>query len=151
MDAVTYPNKEVVQHLSEHFVCFKPRIDAHRALAKQFGVAWTPGLVWLDEAGVAHHQNVGFFSPDELLAECTFGRGKVAIGKSDWKSASACFTEVADRWPNSFAAPAALYWNGAASKMATNDSAPLLDNWHRLIDEHGDSAWAMKVSFLNKK
>ncbi len=148
MDAVTYPNSEVVQYLSEHFVCFKPRLDAHRQLAKQFGVTWTPGLVWLDEAGEVHHQNVGYFAPEELLAECAFGRGKVAVGKDDWKDASACFSEVVEKWPKSFAAPAALYWNGVASKLATKDAQPLLENWNRLIDEHSDSAWAMKVSFL---
>lgn len=148
MDAVTYPDNAVVQYLSEHFVCFKPRLDAHPELAKKFGVAWTPGLVWLDETGEARHQNVGYFAPEELLAECALGRGKVAVAKGDWKEASARFTEVVDTWPKSFAAPAALYWNGAASKRATNDAKPLLENWNRLLDDYGDSAWAMKVSFL---
>jgi tetratricopeptide (TPR) repeat protein len=148
MDAVTYPNQEVVQYLSEHFVCFKPPIESNGALAKQYGVAWTPGLVWLDEEGVAHHQNVGYFAPDELLAESALGRGKIAVGKGDWKEAVACFSEVVDRWPSSFAAPAALYWRGAASMMETHDSKRLMENWNRLLDDYGDSAWAMKVSFL---
>lgn len=151
MDTVTYPNKEVIQYLSEHFVCFKPRIDAHKSLARQFGVVWTPGLVWLDSTGDVRHQNVGYFAPDELMPECAFGRGKVAALKGDWADAKTCFTEVTDKWPRSFAAPAAMYWGGAASMMASKDKESMLASWNRLLDEHPDSAWAMKVAFLRKQ
>jgi TolA-binding protein len=151
MDTVTYPDKEVVQYLSEHFVCFKPRIDAQRSLAQQLGVVWTPGLVWLDAAGDVCHQNVGYFAPEELLAECAFGRGKSAALKGEWAEAKGCFTEVTESWPSSFAAPAALYWSGAASMMATKDKEAMLKSWNRLLEDHPDSAWAMKVSFLRNQ
>lgn len=148
MDTVTYPSQDVAKYLSDHFVCFKPQIDVETDLARRYGVKWTPGLLWLDEQGNAAHENVGYFDPPELLAECTFGRGRVAVAKGDWETARERFEEVLSRWPDSFASPAALYWSGVSAKMSGGDVEDLLERWHHLIDRHPTSSWAMKVSFI---
>jgi TolA-binding protein len=149
MDTVTYPNDEVAQLLHDRFVCFKPQMDRHQELAQRYGVLWTPGMLWLDERGTKRHSNVGFFEPREFLAECTYGAGKVAGGRKDWKTALQCFDEVQQRWPDSFAAPAAMYWGAVAAKFATGKTDELLRRWRELLSGHPGSAWAMKISFLN--
>jgi hypothetical protein len=148
MDAVTYPDEGVARFLAEKAVCYKPRIDEEADLARRYGVKWTPGLVWLDGEGHACHQNVGFLDPREFLAESTFALGRVAACADDWAVALDRFEEVTGAWPATFAAPAALYWAGVAAKKDTGEVAPLLEKWKKLRARYRDSAWAMKVSFL---
>jgi TolA-binding protein len=150
MDAVTYPNSDVAQYLNEHFVPVRLQIDQHKDQARRFGAKWTPGLFWLDAQGVARHQNVGYFHPEELLAECAYARGLVAVRTNDWQQGLERFEEVLLHWPRSFAAPAALYWAGAAVRMTTGNSEDMLERWQRLLREYAGTAWAMKVSFLDQ-
>ncbi len=151
MDAVTYPNEDVIAFLSENVVAYKPKIDEHEDLAKQFGVVWTPGLVWLTSSGQAAHSNIGYFDPDEFLAESTLGTGHAAALSEDWEQAREHFATVSRRWPKSHAAAAGIYWEGVAGKRASGDAAPLLEAWNRLLADHKGDAWAMKVSFLKDK
>jgi hypothetical protein len=150
MDAVTYPDERVARFLNENTVPYKPELAEHRQLAESYGVQWTPGLAWLDQDAQLRHQNVGYFAPEEFLAEQEMGLGQVAMGQHDWKAASKHFNEVQDSFPGSAAAPAALYWNGVASKLAADDAGPLMENWKKLLEEHGDSPWAMKVEFIRE-
>lgn len=150
MDAVTYPNEEVADYLTKNAVCFKPRIDEAEELAREMGVLWTPGLVWLDHQGTVQHSNIGYFEPSEFLPEFAFGCAKVALGRSDWKAARRHLTEIHDKWPESNAAPAALYWQGVASKRDFDDVARLLECWRQLLEEYPASAWAAKVRFIEE-
>lgn len=148
MDAVTYPNDDVQHFLEKHCVLMRLPIAKSKDLAQRYSIEWTPGLVWMDPTGQAHHTNVGYFAPQEFMAECSFGLGRVAAGTGDWKAASEHFKRTSERWPDSFAAPAALYWRGVAQKQATGDVDKLLTSWRRLQKAHPDSSWAAKVSFL---
>lgn len=148
MDAVTYPEKRTQRFLAERVVAFRAKIDEHQDLAKELGVCWTPGLVWTTAEGVPFHRNVGFFEPDELLAEALLGCGHVAAGQSEWETARARFEEVVQRWPRSHAAPAAQYWAGVAGKKATGEVDALVSAWNELLARYGESAWAMKASFI---
>ena len=148
MDAVTYPDEDVVRFLNEQTVCYKPRIDENEALAARFGVQWTPGLVWLTPEGKPCHENVGFFDPDEFLAESTFALGAAAVQEGAWHRALEHFESIPQRWSGSFAAPAAMYWSGVAAKMSSGEVRPLLSRWRQLLSAHPKSAWAMKAGFI---
>lgn len=150
MDAVTYPDERTQLFLSEKLVAFKPRIDEHEELARRFGVTWTPGLVWLTPDGEACHRNVGFFQPEEFIAECLFACGQVAAGQSDWETAQERFHECVSRWPRTHAAPAALYWAGVAAKKASGEAGELLEFWKRLLAKYEGDSWAKKVAFIEK-
>jgi hypothetical protein len=149
MDAVTYPNDQVAAALNEGFIAFKPEIGKNARLAKGYGVVWTPGLLWLDAEGTVRHNNVGFFEPEELLAELDFGRGRVLAAAGDWEAARRTHEAAIERWPNAHATPAARYWAGVAAKKATGEAEPLVKHWKALRRAHPDSAWAMKVSFVD--
>ena len=151
MDAVTYPHEDTQRFLIENVVTFKPRIDENEDLARRFGMTWTPGLMWLSSDARLCHRNVGYFAPDEFLAESTYGCGHVAAGHSDWQTARKRFEDTAANWPRSHAAPAALYWAGVAAKKVTGEAGDLLKAWKKLLRKHPESAWAMKVAFIDEE
>lgn len=148
MDAVTYPDSRVVTFLNERVVAFKPQIETSAALAERFGVAWTPGLVWLTRDGRTGHDNVGWFAPEEWLAESKLGCGKVEVRQKRWDRAARWFEEVLEQHARSLAAPAACYWAGVAAKRSSGSSEALLERWRRLLEEWPDSGWAKKVEFI---
>ena len=148
MDAVTYPDSRVAEFLTEHTIPIKLQIDEHKSDANEYGMNWTPGLVWLDGDGSAHHHNVGYFEPDELIPECLLGAARVAAGSGNWDKANGMFERIASDWKDSHAAPAALYWRGVSAKMATGEVEPLLQSWKALLATYPESAWAMKVRFI---
>jgi hypothetical protein len=151
MDTVTYPNEEVETLLEEHAVCYKAQIEESKELARRYRVVWTPGLCWLDGEGNLLHQNVGYFEPHEFLAEFLSGCARVAAGRGDWKAARKSFEQVAERWPESHAAPAALYWAGVAGMRDSGEAEALMTPWKRLLEQYPRDAWAMKVSFIEEK
>ncbi len=73
MGAVTYPNAQVAEFVSERFVAIKfnvkePHPDFKEALGRG-KVLWAPLLVFLDGRGSELRRYVGFLPPDEFLAE----------------------------------------------------------------------------------
>ncbi|MEZ5978673.1 MAG: hypothetical protein R3F34_10685 [Planctomycetota bacterium] len=147
---MTYPDSDTRKFLAENVVAHKVCVDDEERLVTRYDVAWTPGLVWTTPAGEAVHTNVGYFDPTEFQAECSFACGRVAAARGDWDRALERFDATAERWPHSHAAPAALFWAGAASKRSTGEVDGLLDRWKRILSDHAESAWAMKVSFVEE-
>jgi hypothetical protein len=97
MDAVTYPDDDVIDLLTSNFACYKPPIADNKDLASSYGVKWTPGLVWLTPEGEKVHHNVGYFAPTELMAEATYAQGQGAVRAGDWKQALENFESVIAR------------------------------------------------------
>jgi hypothetical protein len=65
MDAVTYPHAGVERRLNEGFVAFRPRIDQNESLAQRFLVAWTPGLLFMDDLENVHYKTFGWHPPED--------------------------------------------------------------------------------------
>jgi TolA-binding protein len=57
---------------------------------------------------------------------------------------------VVERFPNSDAAPEALYWAGVARYKATNDPSALEQTAQASAQRYQDSAWAKKASVWPK-
>jgi tetratricopeptide (TPR) repeat protein len=150
MDAVTYPDKRVQMILEEVAVPVRIELGKQRDLGDRFSVRWTPGLLWMTQAEKVEHRNTGFLPPTEFCAEVLFGCGQVAGAEKDWAQAKRHFDRVLERFPQSFAAPAALYWSGVAGKLSTQQTEALLSAWRRLLNEYPDSGWAAKVSFIHE-
>ena len=51
MDAVTYPQEEVMQYLLDHFVLVRIHTDDRPELTEKYHVYWTPTFVILGSDG----------------------------------------------------------------------------------------------------
>src|SRR5688572_10285594 len=99
MDAVTYPESRIEVYLNEEVIPYKTEIATEADLARGLSVTWTPGLVWLDAEGRMEHSNVGYFSPEELIAESLFGCAQVYRAKKDWRRAKDLLDRIVDQHP----------------------------------------------------
>ena len=91
MGAVTYPNAQVAEFVSERFTAIKfnvkePHPDFKEALGRG-KVLWAPLLVFLDGRGSELRRYVGFLPPDEFLAELRLVLGLAAMTHTDYEGA----------------------------------------------------------------
>lgn len=81
---------------------------------------------------------------DEFRAQLELGLARVAFMSKKFADAELRYTAVLDRYPNSKAAPEALYWKGVSHYKATNDHTILGELPALFEQKYPDSVWAQK-------
>lgn len=121
-------------HIKEHPVYFH-RFDAN----------WTPSVIIHDWKGNERFRIEGYLPKDEFRAQLELGLARVAFMNKNWAEAERRYGEVLDRYPDSKAAPEALYWKGVSHYKATNDHTILGELPAMFKEKYPDSAWALKT------
>jgi len=106
---------------------------------------WTPSVLILDPKGVERFRLEGYLPKDEFRAQLELGLARVAFMSKNWADAERRYAEVLERYPNSQAAPEALYWEGVSHYKATNDHTVLGQLPEQFKQKYPDSAWALKT------
>jgi len=149
-----WPNERVVRFVNENFIPARVHVRddaaAFKELGDRYGAHWTPTILELDPDGQERHRVEGYLDADELLAQLTLGLGHTAFQGGDAREAERRFREVVDKYPGTDAAPAALYWAGAARYRATNDASALGQTYEAISKRYPDTTWAKKASVWKK-
>jgi TolA-binding protein len=130
-------------------VPLEAHIKEHPAYFHRFDSAWTPTVLILDSNGVERHRIEGYLPKDEFRAQLEMGLARIAFMSKDWANAEDRYTAVVDRFPNSKAAPEALYWKGVSRYKATNDHTVLGEMPEQFQQKYPDSIWALKTAAWN--
>jgi len=120
--------------------------EAWKRLGERYGVQWTPTILVVDPLGVERHRIEGFLPAEEFLAQLALGLGKSAFARQQFGEAERWFREVVERFPDTEAAPEALYWAGVALYKKTNDPSALAHTAEAFTRQYRDSIWAKKAS-----
>ena len=100
----------------------------------------------LDSAGVERRRIEGYLPKDELRPQLELGLARVAFMNKKWSDAEQRYTQVLERYPNSKAAPEALYWKGVSRYKITNDHNVLGELPEELKKKYPDSIWTLKTA-----
>ncbi|HEY3571301.1 MAG TPA: hypothetical protein VGP73_25475 [Thermoanaerobaculia bacterium] len=151
MGTVTYPNAQVAEFVSEHFEAIKfnvkePHPDFKEALGRG-KVLWAPLLVFLDGRGSELRRYVGFLPPDEFLAELRLVLGLAAMTHTNFEEALRWLDGAADLFPDSSAAPEALFW-AAAAGYRLKGIAEVVRRWDGLRARYPETTWARRVDVV---
>lgn len=87
----------------------------------------------------------GYLPRDEFRAQLELGLARVAFRNKRWAEAEQRYGEVLARYPESKAAPEALYWKGVSNYKATNDHTVLGQLAEEFKQKYTDSNWALKT------
>ena len=71
---------------------------------------------------------------------------QVAFKRGAFDEAERHFREVVEQYPNTEAAPEALYWAGVARYKGSGDGAALADTAAQFRGRYQESSWAKKAS-----
>lgn len=144
MDAVTYPDRTVAQLVQERVI--PVRIRSNTQEAADFNVHWTPTVVMLDAEGKEHHRTIGWLSPDEMTAAVLLGIAKVHFDRGEQGQVQPPLGELLDRYPQSSAAPEALYLSGITRYKQTRDLKALRAVYEKLRADYPSSEWTERAS-----
>ena len=100
-------------------------------------------MLILDSKGVERFRLEGYLPRDEFRAQLELSLARVALMSKQWADAESRFAKVLERYPNSHAAPEALYWKGVSHYKTTNDHT-VLGELPGQFNQYPDSIWALK-------
>lgn len=102
-------------------------------------------MIILDSKGEEQFRLEGYLPRDEFRAQLELGLARVAFMGKQWAEAERRYTEVVDRYPNSHAAPEALYWKGVSHYKVTNDHTVLSVLPEQFRQRYPNTIWALKT------
>jgi len=141
-----YPDERVAQFLNSNFIPIKIHIKENKEAFGRFGAQWTPTLMVLDPEGKEQYRFEGYLPVEDFLAQLENGLAKSAFTHNQFAEAERLYREIAEKYPKSEVAPAALYWAGVSKYKATNDPAPLKQADRELKERYPESSWTKKAS-----
>jgi hypothetical protein len=148
MDTVTYPDTQVADLLSRHFVPVQVDIQKAAKLADRYLALWTPSLNVIGSREKRIYHAVGWLPPDEFAAMLQTARGHFYMQGKKFDRAAPLFKDVFETAPRSSFAPEALYYRGVCRYLATHDVEELKQDWIMLQRFYPQDAWAMKSNIL---
>ena len=101
-------------------------------------------MLIMDPNGVERYRIEGYLPVEEFRAQLELGLARVAFMSKDWAEAERRYTELIDRYPNTKAAPEALYWEGVSHYKGTNDHTVLGELPAEFEQKYPDSLAALK-------
>ena len=121
-------------------------IKERPAYFHRFDAVWTPTVLVLDADGTERLRVEGYLPKDEFRAQLEMGLARVAFMHKRWADAEQRYARVFERYPDSKAAPEAVYWRGVSRYKATNDHTALGEVAEQFRHKYQDSVWALKAS-----
>jgi TolA-binding protein len=121
-------------------------IKEHPAYFHRFDAVWTPTILILDSDGTERQRVEGYLPREEFRAQLELGLARVAFMRKRWAEAERGYAGVVERYPDSKAAPEAVYWRGVSRYKATNDHTALGEVAEQFEHNYRDSVWAQKAS-----
>lgn len=111
----------------------------------RFDAVWTPTVLVLDENGKERHRIEGYLPKDEFAAQLLLGLARTAFMNKKWADAETLYGEILQKYPNSTAAPEAVYWKAVSTYKKTNDHHVLGEVPKTLQQKYPNSVWAKKA------
>lgn len=145
MDAVTYPQKSVVDFITTYLVPL--RIDINdESFFQKFHTYWTPTLAILGHDGHEVQRTIGFFQPDPLIALLHLGIAKSRLNSSEHETAEVHFNRLLEHYPDDDFVPEALFFRGVNGYKMSDDAARLKEAYEKLASDYPDSTWAKRAA-----
>jgi tetratricopeptide (TPR) repeat protein len=144
MDAVTYPNENVIEFIQKNMIPLRVAFDA-QPLATDFNLKWTPTLIALDADGKEHQRTVGFLPPEELIPSLLLGIAKSYFDRERFSEALSTLDKLIKDHPNSDSVPEALYLQGVSKYKSTHNPKPLKEAYEQLQAKYPSSEWTKRA------
>ena len=149
MDAVTYPEKNVIEFITENFIPIRSLSDAI-PLSTDYNVQGAPTLIILDTAGKEHYRAVGFIPAKEMIPLLLFGIAKTYFDFNQFDQAIQKLDSIISEHPKSYTAPESIYLRGVYSYRRTRDRTHLRQAYKKLWSEYKQNGETIRAIPLAK-
>ena len=149
MDAVTYPDKNVTEFITQNIIPLRVLSDAI-PLSTDFNVQGAPTLILLDTSGKEHYRAVGFIPAKEMIPLLLFGIAKTYFDLNQFDQAIQKLDVIISEYPESYTAPEATYLRGVYGYKNSRDRKHLKQAYEKLRREYKQTRWAIRALPLAK-
>ena len=132
--------------MRDSFLPVRIQVREQPALMERFNVQWTPTVLLMDSGGAERHRIEGFLPGADFAAQLLLGLGHAAFAAKNWSEAQRRFGELLEKFPDTEAAPEALYWKGVSRYKQTGDAKALGETGLAFQTRYTSSSWAKKAS-----
>ena len=148
---MVYPDQRVQDLLDDETVPLQVDFHDSRELRERYDVTWTPTFVFLDADRRMHQKIVPASLPvEEFLPVVITSLARSYASMHHPEDAIAAFDRVVREFPQSLAAPEALYWRGVA-QYVKDDKNAMARSWTELARRHPQSYWARAIMFFGQE
>jgi thioredoxin-related protein len=145
-----YTDPRVKELIAERFVPVRIHVRESREefqrLGARYSAQWTPAILIIDPDGQERYRIEGFLPVEDFLGQLVLGVAHAAFKRNAYDQAAQLFREIAEKYPQTEAAPEALYWAGVSQYRATDEPGALKAAAQVLADRYPDSTWTKKAS-----
>ena len=99
----------------------------------------------MDSGGVERSRIEGYLPKNWFRARLEIGLARVAFMHKKWADAEKIYADVAEHYPDTAAAPEALYWRAVSHYKASNDHTGLGEVATELSQKYPESEWTLKA------
>ena len=87
----------------------------------------------------------GYLPKNEFRAQLELGLARISFMDKQWTDAEQKYAQVIEQYPETVAAPEAVYWRGISQYKKTNDHTVLGEVAQELGAKYPESVWAQKA------
>ena len=99
----------------------------------------------MDAGGVERYRIEGYLPKNWFRARLEIGLARVAFMHKKWADAEKIYADAAEHYPDTAAAPEALYWRAVSHYKASNDHTGLGEVATELSQKYPESEWTLKA------
>lgn len=107
-------------------------------------------MLVLDPNGVERWRIEGYLPTAEFRAQLETGLARIPFVDKRWEEAERRYADIVAKYPQTAAAPEAVYWRGVSRYKATKDRTALGAVASELTENYQGSVWAKKASIWSR-
>lgn len=141
----TFTDPAVIEEVNSRFVAIKLHLFTDRAIVRDWGLFWTPTVLFADRTGKIRYESINYVPADVMLDVLDIGEARVAMRWKEMETAIQRLHNVENRHPNGSLTAEALYWRGMAEYFCDgNKPATAKRVWAEIRERFPDSIWAAR-------
>jgi thioredoxin-related protein len=141
----TFTDPAVAEAIANRFIAVKLHLFRDRAVVRDWGLFWTPTVLFADRTGKIRYESVNYVPADVMLDILDIGEARVAMRWKEMDTAIDRLLDVERRHPDGPMTAEAIYWRGMAEYFRDgNQPATAKRVWSKITDEFPDSIWAKR-------
>jgi hypothetical protein len=145
LDADTFSDLVIAREISERFIPLKLHLHNDRKVVRDWGLFWTPTVLFADRSGKLRYESVNFLPPEQFIDILDIGEARVAMRWREFEKAIRLLEDVEARHPDGPLTAEAMYWRGMAEYfLEGSNPAASKRVWAELSAAFPDSIWAKR-------
>lgn len=141
----TFTDPAVIDAIQQRFIPLQLHLFHDRATVRDWGIFWTPTVLFADRSGRIRYESINFVPADVMLDILDIGEAKVAMRWREFDSAIALLKDVETRHPDGPMTAEAIYWRGMAEYFNEGRSPAVSRRvWAEILERFPDSIWAKR-------